>query len=76
MYTKCPMCGKKAEFKLSSKDVLFSLQDCTVCKVNFTQMIRNLEIVDGKITGEIAGTEEMFGADSNKGGEGYGKEKK
>ncbi|TET63370.1 hypothetical protein E3J48_02580 [Candidatus Aerophobetes bacterium] len=67
MEVECPTCGRKVEFKLSDKDTLFSLQDCVVCKVNFTQIIRNLKIVDGKITGEIVGTEEICGVDLNKG---------
>ncbi|MBA7619044.1 hypothetical protein ES703_26376 [subsurface metagenome] len=59
MDAECPTCGKKAEFKLSDRDILFSLQDCVVCKANFTQIVRNLKIVDGKITGELVGAEEM-----------------
>jgi len=67
LYVKCPACKEQMKFKLSDKDTLFSLQDCTVCKVNFTQIIRNLKIVDGKLTGEIVGTEEIRGVDLNKG---------
>lgn len=79
MEVECLKCGKKVEFKLSDRDTLFSSQNCTVCEVSFTQIVRNLKIVDGKITGEIVREMrgiDLRGVDINKGGEGHGKEEK
>lgn len=72
MKAECPTCNKKTELKLSERDMLFTLQDCVVCKLSFTQIIRNLKIEDGKITGEIIGAEEMCGANLNKGESDHG----
>jgi len=71
---ECPVCGNKSGFKLGNRDLLFTLQDC-ICGASYTQIVRNIKIEDGKLTGEIVGPEEMYGANSNKGGEGDGKEK-
>jgi len=62
----CPTCGEKSGFKLGERDLLFTLQDC-ICGVSYTQIVRNIKIEDGKLTGEIIGPEEMYGANLKKG---------
>jgi len=68
---ECPTCGKKSGFKLGDRDLLFTLQDC-ICGVSYTQIVRNIKIENGKITGEIIGAEEMCGANLNKGESDHG----
>jgi transcription elongation factor Elf1 len=60
MKTACPQCNNEVSIKLSDKNLLFTMQTCESCQQEFTQLLRNVRIQDGKLIGEIVDPDEVM----------------
>lgn len=54
----CPYCDDKFDLKISDRSLLFTYQVCDHCKHQFTQLLRNVRIQDGKLIGDIVDHDE------------------